>query len=93
MNISSTTKFSGEATKVAGYRVLVSDKAEDPAWDAFLAEVPGGHHVQTSLWAQAKAVLGWQTVRIVVTQVEKIVGRGPSADAPPTCGGRRRVRP
>ena len=55
----------------AEYRVHVSqasDAAADPEWDAFLAQTPGGHHAQTSLWAQLKATVGWQSVRIVITQ-------------------------
>jgi lipid II:glycine glycyltransferase (peptidoglycan interpeptide bridge formation enzyme) len=56
----------------AGYQVRVSDETEDPDWDAFLAHTPGGHHVQTSLWAQVKALLGWRAVRVVVTQGDQI---------------------
>ncbi len=57
----------------AGYQIRVSYDIEDPAWDAFLAETPGGHHVQTSLWAQLKALIGWRTARVVVTRDERIV--------------------
>jgi lipid II:glycine glycyltransferase (peptidoglycan interpeptide bridge formation enzyme) len=60
----------------AGYHIRISHAAEDPEWDAFLAETPGGHHVQTSLWAQVKAALGWRIARIVVTQGEHIVAGG-----------------
>jgi lipid II:glycine glycyltransferase (peptidoglycan interpeptide bridge formation enzyme) len=56
-----------------GYQVRISHDTEDPDWDAFLAHTPGGHHVQTSLWAQVKALLGWRAVRVVVTQGERIV--------------------
>jgi len=62
-----------DAALRVGYRVRVSHETEDPDWDAFLAQTPGGHHVQTSLWAQVKALLGWQAVRVVVTQGEQIV--------------------
>lgn len=51
-----------------GYYVHVSNTIEDPDWDAFLVKTPGGHHVQTSLWTQVKAILGWRAVRIIVTQ-------------------------
>lgn len=49
------------------YEVKTSDATQDPAWDAFLAAVPGGHHVQSSLWSQVKALLGWRVARIIVT--------------------------
>lgn len=62
-----------DAALKVGYQVRVSQATEDPEWDAFLAHTPGGHHVQTSLWAQVKALLGWQAVRVVVTQGELIV--------------------
>ena len=55
-------------------QVTVSDAVEAPAWDTFLAEVPGGHHVQTSLWAQVKAESGWRPVRVVATRGGTIVG-------------------
>jgi lipid II:glycine glycyltransferase (peptidoglycan interpeptide bridge formation enzyme) len=51
-----------------GYRLHIAQDIEDSAWDAFLARTPGGHHVQTSLWAQVKASLGWQPVRLTVTR-------------------------
>ena len=55
------------------YQVQTSEKPEDPDWDSFVAGTPGGHHVQTSLWAQVKAILGWQAVRVVVYQGDNIV--------------------
>jgi lipid II:glycine glycyltransferase (peptidoglycan interpeptide bridge formation enzyme) len=62
-----------DAAVEAGYQVRVSHETEDPDWDAFLAQTPGGHHVQTTLWAQVKALLGWQAARVVVTQGAQIV--------------------
>lgn len=56
-----------------GYRMHVSITLENPAWDAFLAEVPGGHYAQTSLWAQAKASHNWRPLRVAMTQEERIV--------------------
>lgn len=61
------------ATIDASYQLVVSYEIEDSDWDAFLAETPGGHHVQTSLWAQVKALLGWRTARVVVRRDEQIV--------------------
>lgn len=53
-----------------------STDRDDPAWDAFVAATPGGHHVQTSMWGQVKGVLGWRTARVVVTHDNEIVGGG-----------------
>jgi peptidoglycan pentaglycine glycine transferase (the first glycine) len=55
------------------YRVRISRAHDDPAWDAFLAGMPAGHHMQTSLWCRVKALLGWQAARVLVTQNEQIV--------------------
>lgn len=55
------------------YEINVSDEVQDADWDAFVAIAPGGHHVQTSLWGQVKALLGWHVARIVVTEQERIV--------------------
>ncbi len=59
-------------TMSIGYEIRVSQDCEDPIWDTFLARAPGGHHVQSSLWAQVKAVLGWRTARIVVMHGKEI---------------------
>ncbi len=55
------------------YAVEVTEEIQDPDWDTFVAKVPGGHHVQTSLWGQVKALLGWNVARIVVTDRTGIV--------------------
>jgi peptidoglycan pentaglycine glycine transferase (the first glycine) len=57
-----------------GLRLAVDTSAHDPEWDAFVAATPGGHHAQTSLWAQVKAVLGWDGARLIVRQDDDIVG-------------------
>lgn len=44
----------------------ISDAVEDPAWDAFVEQAPGGSHVQTSIWGQLKATEGWDPVRVIV---------------------------
>ncbi len=46
--------------------VRISTEVPDPAWDAFLAALPGGNHTQSSLWAEVKAAVGWQVARVVV---------------------------
>lgn len=58
------------------YVIHTSDASNEPAWDAFLAATPGGHHVQTSLWAQVKAVVGMNAVRVLATMDGKIIGGG-----------------
>jgi lipid II:glycine glycyltransferase (peptidoglycan interpeptide bridge formation enzyme) len=55
------------------YKVRISNEVVDKQWDRFLERTPYGHHVQTSLWAQIKSSLGWQSVRIIITKNEKIV--------------------
>lgn len=54
-------------------QVRISDEINAPDWDAFLTSVPGGHHVQTSLWGQVKSLLGWRSIRIVATHQGQIM--------------------
>lgn len=63
----------GSAAPAPPGQVRVSEDVEDPAWDAFLAVTPGGHHTQTSLWAQVKVPVGWRVARIIVTREGQIV--------------------
>ena len=53
--------------------MVLSRGDKDEAWDEFLAATPGGHHAQTSLWAQVKLSLGWEALRIIVLQGDRIV--------------------
>lgn len=57
----------------AGYKVQISSIVEDREWDSFLAQISGGHHVQTSLWGQVKASLGWEVLRLIVRNNDGIV--------------------
>ena len=57
-------------------QVSMSRDEHDPAWDAFVGQAPGGHHVQTSLWAEVKREAGWDVVRFVARMGEEIVGGG-----------------
>jgi lipid II:glycine glycyltransferase (peptidoglycan interpeptide bridge formation enzyme) len=57
----------------SNYAVEISEEMQDPDWDAFVAGAPGGHHVQTSLWGQVKALLGWHAARIVLTDQKRIL--------------------
>ncbi len=57
-----------------GYEIEIVREGNDPAWDAFVAETPGGHHTQSSLWAEFKSSAGWDSARIVAKNGEQIVG-------------------
>jgi len=53
--------------------VAVSSEPLDVEWDAFVDAAPGGHHLQTSLWAQVKAKHGWRAKRFTVRRDGTIV--------------------
>lgn len=57
-----------------GFDIDVESTGLSPAWDTFVAVTPGGHHAQTSLWAQVKGALGWDATRLIVRQDSQIVG-------------------
>lgn len=61
-------------TTRAGYHINISTADHDPRWDNFLTSTPGGYHVQSSLWAQVKAPLGWRAARVIVTCSAQLVG-------------------
>ena len=71
-----TTKTAIVPTAAVDRQVSVSTATADPAWDEFLESVPGGHHSQSSLWAQIKASLGWRSVRVIVRDGRSIVAGG-----------------
>jgi lipid II:glycine glycyltransferase (peptidoglycan interpeptide bridge formation enzyme) len=56
--------------------IHISEEMADPEWDRFLANTAGGHHVQTSLWAQVKASLSWKPIRVMITRHKRIVAGG-----------------
>jgi lipid II:glycine glycyltransferase (peptidoglycan interpeptide bridge formation enzyme) len=58
----------------SAYRLRIGAGGRDDAWDAFVDSVPGGHHVQTSRWAEVKQVVGWQGMRIVAERDGVIAG-------------------
>jgi lipid II:glycine glycyltransferase (peptidoglycan interpeptide bridge formation enzyme) len=43
-------------------------------WDSFLSATEGGHHAQSTMWAQVKSRVGWQASRIIVRRRSEIVG-------------------
>jgi len=55
-------------------KVTLSRSAVDPEWDTFVSATSGGHHLQTSLWAQVKATVGWRAARVVVRRADRIRG-------------------
>lgn len=60
---------------IADYSLTAWESIEDSNWDTFLEETTGGDHLQTSLWSQVKASLGWHPVRMVVRcQSESVAG-------------------
>ena len=46
----------------------------DSTWDAFVARAPGGHHVQTTRWAEVKRTVGWRAARVEVRRRGELVG-------------------
>lgn len=55
------------------YQIQTSETLIDPEWDAFVSDLPNGHHLQTSLWASVKATLGWKTIRMIVRDNGRII--------------------
>jgi lipid II:glycine glycyltransferase (peptidoglycan interpeptide bridge formation enzyme) len=52
----------------------VSRSPLDREWDDFVSRTSGGHHLQTSRWAQVKATVGWRAARVVTRSDGRIVG-------------------
>lgn len=57
-----------QRSKMMRFQIDVSSKSNDLKWNEFVASVPSGHHVQTSLWGQVKATLHWKAKRILITE-------------------------
>ncbi len=55
------------------HNVRISYRIDEPDWDTFVAKVPGGNLLQTSLWGQVKAFYGWSYSRAIVSEGENIV--------------------
>jgi lipid II:glycine glycyltransferase (peptidoglycan interpeptide bridge formation enzyme) len=51
-----------------------STESDDVSWDEFLMQTPLGQFQQSSMWAQVKEVDGWESLRIVATLRDQIVG-------------------
>lgn len=48
--------------------------SSDTAWDEFLMKTSLGQFQQSSMWAQVKAVDGWECLRVVATIEDQIAG-------------------
>lgn len=62
------------ATDIDRVSVEVSRAPVDPDWNAFVDATPGGHQLQTSLWAQVKAREGWHPIRLLARRDRKLIG-------------------
>lgn len=51
----------------------ISRTPVDGDWNAFVSS-SGGHHTQSSLWAQVKAAHGWTVTRVVASRKGEILG-------------------
>lgn len=63
-----------KGTGLGAVDIQVSDSVTDPAWDGFLTTTPGGHHAQSSCWAELKATTGWSVLRITAHTGDAVVG-------------------
>lgn len=61
------------ASAVASRTFVCSDQIDDPAWDAYL-ERSGGHHTQSSGWADLKAGYGWRPLRVMAVEDDVVGG-------------------
>lgn len=53
---------------------IVEDARDTEGWDDFLLSRPGSDILQSSLWAQLKATVGWGTLRLIIRRGDNIVG-------------------
>jgi peptidoglycan pentaglycine glycine transferase (the first glycine) len=54
--------------------IFCSETPADSNWDAFLAQIPGVHFEQTSMWALLRQSYGWKPIRWVAFQNGRILG-------------------
>ncbi len=67
-------------------RMDVDERRRAEDWDDFLARTPGGHHVQTSLWADVKATRGYRAARLIARRQGSVVAGAQMLIAPPRFG-------
>lgn len=53
---------------------LSREATESDCWDAFVSSRPDGDLLQSSLWAQLKASVGWGVLRLIFRRGNQIVG-------------------
>ena len=56
------------------FQIQISSSPENEKWDDYLAQIPGGSHIQTTKWAKLKAHFGWRTRRVLAIDNGKIIG-------------------
>ena len=69
--------YTAVGTAEAGGGTLSAWKSRqdmDALWDRYLAGTPGGHFYQTSMWAEARKLDGWQPLIVAVTLEGSVVG-------------------
>lgn len=53
---------------------LIEDQAPDTEWDTFVDKVPGGDHVQTTMWSRVKRNAHLSSARVVARRGGVLVG-------------------
>lgn len=51
----------------------LSREPSDPCWDEFVASHPLGHYQQSSSWAMAKKLQGWERIRVLLSRDNFVV--------------------
>lgn len=54
-------------------KLTIATEVPETEWDDFLLRTPGGHHIQSALWAEVKSSSGWKPLRVVVRDNGRIV--------------------
>ncbi len=57
----------------SGKRAEVICNLDPLKWDDFVAQAPGGNHLQTSQWAEVKKPFGWEAQRILIQEDNKVL--------------------
>lgn len=61
-------------TPKGSLNALLCLQPDNPAWDAFLNSTPLCHFYQTSMWAQVRALDGWEHLIVLFTLNDSLVG-------------------
>lgn len=57
----------------SSFQAQIRRDLPDEEWDRFVEATEGGTYHQSSMWAQVKAVMGWNSLRLALYGGEKIV--------------------